>query len=143
MCCALAEAKKAGQSGEVPVGCVIVHENEIVASAGNSCIKDNSPLRHAEVNAIEIACKKAKNYRLTDHIMFVTLEPCHMCCMAIVHARIKKVYFSLIEPKSGAVVTNDNFFDHEHLNHKVEYEYGSHELDSKKLLQNFFINKRS
>ena len=120
MCCALAEAKKAGQSGEVPVGCVIVHENEIVASAGNSCIKDNSPLRHAEVNAIEIACKKAKNYRLTDHIMFVTLEPCHMCCMAIVHARIKKVFFSLTEPKSGAVVTNDILFDHNYLNHKVK-----------------------
>ena len=65
MCCALAEAKKAGESGEVPVGCVIVHDNEIVASAGNSCIKDNSPLRHAEVNAIEIACKKTKNFRPT------------------------------------------------------------------------------
>ena len=143
MCCALAEAKKAGQSGEVPVGCVIVHNNEIVASASNSCIKDNSPVRHAEVNAIEIACKKAKNYRLIDHIMFVTLEPCHMCCMAIVHARISKVYFSLTEPKSGAVVTNDNFFDHKYLNHKVKYEYGMRAIDSKTLLQNFFIEKRN
>ena len=122
---------------------MIVHENEIVASAGNSCIKDNSPLRHAEVNAIEIACKKANNYRLTDHIMFVTLEPCHMCCMAIVHARIKKVFFSLTEPKSGAVVTNDNFFDHNYLNHKVKYEHGMRAIDSKTLLQNFFIKKRN
>ena len=139
---ALQAAENAGENGEVPIGCVIVHNNKIVASAGNTCIKDNSPIRHAEINAIEIACKKAKNYRLIDHVMFVTLEPCHMCCMAIVHARIKKVYFSLKEPKSGAVVTNDNFFDHDYLNHKVDYEYGSFEIDSKKLLQNFFIKKR-
>ena len=82
-------------------------------------------------------------FRLIDHIMFVTLEPCHMCCMAIVHARISKVYFSLTEPKSGAVVTNDNFFDHKYLNHKVKYEYGMRAIDSKTLLQNFFIEKRN
>ena len=137
MCCALAEAKKAGESGEVPVGCVIVHDNEIVASAGNSCIKDNSPLRHAEVNAIEIACKKAKNYRLTDHIMFVTLEPCQMCAGALYWSQISRIVYGAEDKERGFQTMGTK------LHPKTKLKGGIMADEASALLKRFFIEKRN
>tara|TARA_B100001989_G_scaffold249180_1_gene224036 strand:- start:11714 stop:12142 length:429 start_codon:yes stop_codon:yes gene_type:complete len=139
---ALREAKQAVLEDEVPVGCIIVRDNNVIASARNSCIQSNSPIRHAEINAIEQACDFLSNYRLNNCDLYVTLEPCHMCCMAIVHARIRNVYFALLDEKTGAVISNGKFFDKNFLNHQVSYDYGMYAEESKKLLQDFFQQKR-
>ena len=105
---ALDEAIDARNRNEVPVGAVVVYK-KIIGVGSNSVINDLSVASHAEINAINMASKILKNYRLKDCILFSTLEPCAMCASAIVHARIRKLYFSAREPKSGAVVSNINF----------------------------------
>ena len=139
---AIQEAKTAYLLNEVPVGCVITLENEIISTGSNKCISKNSPIRHAEIEAIESACKFLDNYRLTNSSIYVTLEPCHMCCKAIVNARIKNLYFGAKEPKTGAVVSVDNFLDRDFLNHRVSYSGGYMERESANLLRKFFANKR-
>ena len=142
MLAAIDQAKIAAQRGEVPVGCIISLDQKIISSGKNSSISKNSPVRHAEIEAIELACRTIKNYRLPDTSIYVTLEPCHMCCMAIVNARIKNLYFGAREPKSGSVVSVDNFLDKEFLNHKVSYSGGHMAEESQNLLREFFKNKR-
>ena len=139
---AINEAKNCLKNEEVPVGCVIVLDDEIVSVGSNKCITKNSPVRHAEIEAIESACNILKNYRLLDTSIYVTLEPCHMCCMAIINARIKNLYFGAKEPKTGAVVSVDNFLDRDFLNHRVNYSGGYLESESGKLLRDFFATKR-
>ena len=142
MIAALEQAQKAALFNEVPIGCIIALNDEIISVGRNKCISKNSPVRHAEIEAIETACKILKNYRLLGTSIYVTLEPCHMCCMAIVNARIKNLYFGAKEPKTGAVVSVDNFLDKDFLNHKVSYSGGYMEHESSKLLRNFFATKR-
>ena len=139
---AIEQAKNAALCNEVPVGCIIESDNRIISVGNNKCITKNSPLRHAEIEAIEAACTILKNYRLPDTSIYVTLEPCHMCCMAIVNARIENLYFGAKEPKTGAVVSVDNFLDKKFLNHKVNYSGGYMERESSELLKNFFATKR-
>ena len=139
---AIEEAHKAAKLNEVPVGCIITLDNKIIAVGFNQCISKNSPVRHAEIEAIESACNKKNNYRLLNTSIYVTLEPCHMCCMAIVNARIKNLYFGAKEPKTGAVVSVDNFLDKDFLNHKVNYFGGYMERESSELLRDFFVTKR-
>ena len=139
---ALDEAKKSYSSNEVPIGAVIVLNEKVIGRGHNEVIKQNDVSSHAEINAINNASKNLKNYRLLDCDIYVTLEPCHMCAKAIVDARIKNLYFGALEPKTGAVVSVDNFLNHEYLNHKVSYDYGLLQAESSELLRNFFQLKR-
>jgi tRNA(adenine34) deaminase len=142
MIAAFKEAQNAALQNEVPVGSVITLNDEIIAVGSNKCISKNSPIRHAEIEAIESACSFLNNYRLPKTSIYITLEPCHMCCMAIVNARIDNLFFGAKEPKTGAVVSVDNFFVNDFLNHKVNYSGGYMERESSKLLKDFFGTKR-
>ena len=142
MLAAIKQARNAALFGEVPVGCIIALNDEIISFGSNKCISKNSPIRHAEIEAIESACTTLENYRLPDTSIYVTLEPCHMCCMAIVNARIENLYFGAKEPKTGAVVSVDNFLDKKFLNHKVNYSGGYVERESSELLKDFFASRR-
>ena len=142
MIAAFEQARNAALIDEVPVGCIIALNDKIISVGSNKCISKSSPIRHAEIEAIEAACTILKNYRLPDTSIYVTLEPCHMCCMAIVNARIENLYFGAKEPKTGAVVSVDNFLDKKFLNHKVNYTGGYMERESSKLLKDFFATRR-
>ena len=142
MTAAFNEAQNAALHHEVPVGSVVTLEDEIISVGSNKCISKNSPIRHAEIEAIESACSILNNYRLPNTSIYVTLEPCHMCCMAIINARIDNLFFGAKEPKTGAVVSVDNFFENDFLNHKVSFSGGHMEEESELLLRNFFATKR-
>ena len=139
---ALRLAKKAGELGEVPIGAVIVKDGEVISSAFNMRNFKNSATAHAEILAIEKACKKLKDWRLDGAEMYVTLEPCPMCAGAIVNARIKKVYFGAFEKKSGAVFSNFRITFKGGLNHKTDAEGGILETECGDLLREFFLDKR-
>ena len=142
MTLAFHEAYKALALDEVPVGAVIAKNGKVLGTGFNQVISENSVSSHAEINAINNASKNLKNYRLLDCDIYVTLEPCHMCAKAIVDARIKNLYFGALEPKTGAIVSVDNFLNHEYKLHKVSYDYGLLQEESSELLRNFFQLKR-
>ena len=139
---AINQAKQAIASNEVPVGAIVVKDNKVIGAGFNSVIRDHSVSAHAEINAINAVCKEIKNYRLVNCDLYLTLEPCHMCAKAIVDARIDNVYFSAFEPKTGSIVSVDNFFDKKFLNHKVNYVSGILEDESSSLLKEFFRARR-
>ena len=139
---AINEAKKARASNEGPVGAIVIKENKVIGAGFNSVIRDNSVTAHAEINAINAACRTINNYRLANCDLYVTLEPCHMCAKAIVDARIDNVYFAAFEPKTGSIVSVDNFFNKKFLNHKVNYVSGLMQDESSKLLKDFFRARR-
>ncbi|XMB71637.1 tRNA adenosine(34) deaminase TadA [Mycoplasmatota bacterium WC30] len=139
---ALKEAKKAYDKREVPVGCVIVKENKIIARAHNQRETTQSTLSHAEIIAIGKACKKLKSWRLEDCDIYVTLEPCIMCSGAIINARIKRLIYGALEPKFGAHKSLTNVFNLE-VNHKVEVIPQVLAQESNQLLKTFFKNLRS
>jgi len=128
---------------EVPVGAIIVKDNQIIGSGHNSVMSDCSVSAHAEINAINGASRFLKNYRLKGCDMYVTLEPCHMCAKAIVDARLDSLYFGALEPKTGAIESIDQFLDRDDLNHKVLYSGGHMKEQSSNLLKKFFQSKRS
>ena len=97
---------------------------------------------HAEINAIRDASNSIKNYRLNECLMYVTLEPCHMCAKAAVDARLGSIIFAALEPKTGSIVSIDNFLDKNILNHSVNYQYGLMRKESSKLLKEFFQIRR-
>ena len=142
MLLAIEEALKAKSLNEVPVGAVVVRENQVIGRGHNSVIRNNSIAAHAEINAINKASKTLNNYRLLNCDLYITLEPCHMCAKAIVDARIKNVYFAALEPKTGSIISVDNFFDKNFLNHKVNYFSGLMQQESSKLLKDFFLERR-
>ena len=139
---ALKEALIAYKNDEVPVGAIIVKNGVVCGTGRNQVIEKGSVVSHAEINAINQASKFLKNYRLIDCDLYVTLEPCHMCAKAIADARIRNLYFGACEPKMGSIISIDNFLDSSHLNHRVSYSFGYLQDDSRKLLQDFFRNKR-
>ena len=139
---AVMEAKKALALNEVPVGAIVVKDNKVIGAGFNSVIRDHSVTAHAEINAINTACKMINNYRLVNCDLYVTLEPCHMCAKAIVDARIDNVYFAAFEPKTGSIVSVDHFFDKKFLNHRVNYASGLMQDESSKLLKDFFRTRR-
>ncbi|MBO4242108.1 MAG: nucleoside deaminase [Clostridiales bacterium] len=140
---ALKEAQKGFEKDECPIGCVIVRDGKVLVRAHNKKLSKNNPILHAEVVAIDKACKKIGDWRLNDCDMYVTLEPCTMCSGAIVQARIRKVYFGAYEPKSGAVVSCNDIFNVEHgHNHKVEFEGGILEEECGALMKAFFKKLR-
>ena len=139
---ALSLAIEAEQNQEVPVGAVIVKDNKVIGKGRNKIIFDQDISSHAEIVAIRDASKNISNYRLNNCKMFVTLEPCHMCAKAIVDARIDSVIFAASEPKSGSLVSVDNFFERISLNHRVAFEMGLLEKESSDLLKSFFKARR-
>ena len=139
---ALAQAQKAFEEDEVPVGAVLIIDNEIVAEGHNQPINTDDPTSHAEINVIRKAAKELNNYRLENSSIYVTLEPCLMCCGAMIHARIENLIFSTTDPKSGAVVSNSRALDFNFTNHKIKYSQGLLSEESSKLLKQFFANKR-
>ena len=115
----------------------------IIGKGFNQVISTNSVSSHAEIIAINNASQAINNYRLNECEIYVTLEPCHMCAKAIVDARIKNLYFAAPEPKTGSIISVDNFLDKKFLNHKVHYENGILQQKSAELLRNFFASKRN
>jgi len=139
---ALNLAKKAYKKGEVPIGAVIVKNGKIISKGYNKREKSQNALMHAEIIAINKACKKLKSWRLDDCTIYCTLEPCFMCAGAILNARIDKLVFGAHEQKSGSAISRFNVFENAGLNHKVLVESGVLESQCKKLLQDFFSELR-
>ena len=142
MSIALDLAKESFDFEEVPVGAVVVKGEKILGKGRNTVISDNDVSSHAEINAIRNASVTIGNYRLNDCVMYVTLEPCHMCAKAIVDARISSVIFGCPEPKTGSIISIDNFFDKKELNHNPQYQNGLFREESSKLLKDFFSLRR-
>lgn len=139
---ALTLAKHAEQQGEVPIGAVIVENDQIIGEGWNQPISSHDPTAHAEIIAIRNACQHLENYRLTNAALYVTLEPCLMCAGAIVHARIARVVYATKEPKTGAVGSCFDVFNTQQLNHYVHSEHGVLAQQSSELLLNFFKARR-
>jgi len=139
---ALIMAKKAFDEGEVPVGAVITKGNRIIAMACNSVEKNKDCTCHAEINAIKDACKILGTKHLDDCEIHVTVEPCAMCTGAIINARIKRLYIGASEPKTGCCGSKTDLTQKGLFNHDVEVYSGFSEDECKKLMQDFFNNKR-
>jgi len=139
---AIKEARKAEAKLEVPVGAIIVKDGKIIARAHNQKETKLDPTKHAEIMAIQKACKKLKTWRLTDCIMYVTLEPCTMCAGAIIQARINKVYIGAMDEKTGSCGSVFNLFEDYKFNHHVETEYNVCKEECEIILKDFFINLR-
>lgn len=141
---ALAEAAKAQEKGEVPIGAVLVDPSgKLVAQAHNDKESSFDPTGHAEIIVLKKASKNLKSWRLTDLTLFVTLEPCMMCTGALVHSRLEKVIFGATDPKAGFVTSLAKGFDDFPLNHKPKWEGGILEEKCSTLLKNFFRLKRN
>lgn len=142
MLAALAEAVKARDAGEVPIGAVIVHDGHVVGAGFNQPISSHDPTAHAEVVALRAAAAAVGNYRLSNATMYVTLEPCLMCVGAMVHARIGLVVYGAAEPKSGALQSMTSAHELPGLNHRLSILGGVMEQESRDLLQAFFKDRR-
>ena len=139
---ALELAQKAAEMGEVPVGCVIVNSEGLVAEAFNEKETSLNPLAHAEVLAMQRASQKLGRWRLSDCTLYVTLEPCHMCSGALVHARLGRVVFGALDPKTGALQSLDRLLADPRLNHQCPVEQGLLADESSDLLKEFFRSRR-
>ncbi len=139
---ALAEAKAAAEAREVPVGCVVVKNGEVLAAANNRTLRDRDPTAHAEVLALRTAANKLESERLIDCDLYVTLEPCTMCASAISFARIRRLYFGASDPKGGAVESGVRFFNAPTCHHKPEVYGGIGEAEAASMLKDFFAAKR-
>jgi tRNA(adenine34) deaminase len=139
---ALKAAENAGNSGEVPIGCVIVLNNEVIAAAGNRTLTNRDPTAHAEILAIRQATEVAGSERLVDCDLYVTLEPCTMCAGAISFARIRRLYYGAADPKGGAVDSGVRFFASPTCHHAPEVYSAVGESVAAALLREFFKGRR-
>lgn len=139
---AMEQARKAERLNEVPIGCVIVYGDKIIARGYNRRNIDKNTLSHAELNAIRKASKKLGDWRLEDCEMYITLEPCQMCAGAIVQSRIKKVYIACMNPKAGCAGSILNLLDIKQFNHQVEIDRGLMEEECSQMLSGFFRRLR-
>jgi tRNA(adenine34) deaminase len=139
---ALKAAEKAGNSGEVPIGCVIVRNNEVIATAVNQTLTDRDPTAHAEILAIRQAAEMIGSERLIDCDLYVTLEPCTMCAGAISLARIRRLYYAAADPKGGAVESGVHFFTQKTCHHAPEIYSAVGEREAAALLRDFFKARR-
>jgi len=139
---ALIEAREAAAAGEVPVGCVIVRNNAVIARAFNRPIADRDPTAHAELLAIRAAAASLRSERLTDCDLYVTLEPCAMCAAAISFARIRRLYYGAADPKGGAVEHGVRLFAAPTCHHRPEVYGGIGEAEAAALLKDFFRARR-
>lgn len=139
---ALREARRAAEQGDVPVGCVVVYEGEVIAAAGNAREQRQSPLAHAELLAIEQAATRLGTWRLLNTVIYVTLEPCPMCAGAIVQARIPHLVYGAADEKAGAAGTLYNICHDERLNHCAEVTGGILADEAVAVLRDFFRARR-
>ena len=139
---AIKQAKKAALKDEVPIGCVIVKDDQIIARAYNKREMKQCSTAHAEILAIEKACKKLGSWRLEDCDLYVTLEPCPMCSGAIIQSRIRNVIFGAYDPKGGCMGSNMNINDVRGFNHYPDIEGGILQNECSRLLKEFFKAKR-
>jgi tRNA(adenine34) deaminase len=139
---ALQLAQHAESLGEVPVGAVLVKDNELVADGWNQPITSNDPTAHAEIVAVRQAGRQLKNYRIVDTVLYVTLEPCVMCAGALIHARVKRVVYGASDPKAGADVSVFNIMRDERFNHRIEVTGGVLAEECGRMLTRFFQAKR-
>ena len=139
---ALEEARAAGARGEVPVGCVIVRDGAIVASAGNRTLADRDPTAHAEIIAIRAAAASLGSERLDGCDLYVTLEPCAMWAGAVAFARVRRLYYGAADPKGGAVDNGVKFFASPTCHHRPEVYGGLAEAEASALLKEFFRERR-
>ena len=140
---ALRAALRALDSGEVPVGAVVVHQEKIVGRGFNRNILDSDPTAHAEIIALREAGAALGNYRLNECDLFVTIEPCAMCAGAMIHARVRRLIYGADDPKAGAVRSVMHVLNHTSLNHRVEIRAGVLAGRCAEVLQEFFRNRRS
>jgi tRNA(adenine34) deaminase len=139
---ALEQAQTAAAVGEVPVGAVVVHKGQVIATGRNAPIEGHDPTAHAEIMALRAAAKALGNYRLPDCELYVTLEPCAMCSGAMLHARLKRVIFAASDPKTGAAGSVINLFDQPQLNHQTALRGGVLADEAASLLKDFFNQRR-
>ena len=139
---ALAEAIKAGDAGEVPVGAVVVLDDEIIGTGNNTTISNHDPSGHAEIVALRAAANAQGNHRLPGAMLYVTLEPCAMCMGAISQARISRVVFGAYDPKFGAAGSVIDLSDSKALNHRAEINGGMLADECGALLKEFFVTRR-
>jgi tRNA(adenine34) deaminase len=140
---AIAEARHAELSGEVPVGAIIVRDGEVIATGRNRVITDSDPTAHAEIVALRAAGRSLGNYRLLGCDLYVTLEPCAMCASAILHARIRRLIYAAPDPKAGACGSVLSVLNHPQLNHRVEVTAGLLAEECGAMLTSFFRSRRS
>ena len=139
---ALRAAQRALETGEVPVGAVVVHNGQVVGRGWNRNLAEDDPTAHAEIIALRDAGKNLGNHRLGDCELFVTIEPCAMCAGALVHARLKRLVYGADDPKAGAVHSVMQVLNHPSLNHQMEVQSGVLAGRSAELLQEFFRRRR-
>jgi len=139
---ALALAQQAAAVQEVPVGAVIVRDGVVLGEGYNHPIAGCDPTAHAEIAALRAACAGERNYRIPGSTLYVTVEPCAMCAGAILHARVDRVVFGATEPKAGALVSAQRFFDQPFVNYKVGYEGGCLAAECSQLMTDFFALRR-
>ena len=140
---AIRQAKKAAALGEVPIGCVIVHDGQVIGRGYNRRNTDKSTLAHAEITAIKRASKKLGDWRLEDCTLYVTLEPCQMCAGAIVQARIPEVMIGCMNPKAGCAGSIYNLLQEPAFNHQVSLFKGVLEEECSQMLKDFFRSLRT
>jgi len=140
---ALSQARKAGQKNEIPIGAVLIAENDVMLSAAhNRTILLKDPTAHAEILALRTAAAKIGNYRLLNTTLYVTVEPCPMCMGAIMHARVSRIVFGTRDPKWGVAGSLYNFAQDHRFNHHPEIIEGICQSECKKIMQEFFRQKR-
>ena len=141
---AYAQAALAAAQGEIPVGAVIVSQNQVIGAGYNAPISLHDATAHAEIVAIRAACDHIQNYRLPeDATLYVTLEPCTMCVGALIHARIKRVVFGATEPKAGSLISARKLLESGYYNHIFEYQSGCLEQQCSDQLSDFFKMRRA
>ena len=139
---AIEQARLAGAQGEVPVGAILVHKEQVIGKGFNQPITLHDPSAHAEMIAIREAAKSLENYRIPESTLYVTLEPCAMCCGVILHARVKRVVFGATDPKTGMAGSVD-LFAIQQINHQTEVEGGVLADQCGELLREFFKQRRT
>ena len=139
---ALAEAQRAAERGEVPVGAVLVQDGQVIGRGFNQPISSNDPSAHAEMVAIRQAATAAQNYRLPGSTLYVTLEPCTMCAGLLVHSRVGRLVYGAQEPKSGAILSRSQVLEQPWMNHRMLVEGGVLAQECGELLSGFFRDRR-
>jgi len=139
---ALEQAEQGRESGEVPVGAILLKGHQVLAKDHNRCIELSDPTAHAEILVLRKGGEILRNYRLNGTVMYVTAEPCPMCVSAMVHGRISRLVFGSCEPKFGAVESRFRLLNDQGLNHKVKVDQGVLEKECGEILKVFFKQKR-
>jgi tRNA(adenine34) deaminase len=143
MLLAIQEAKLAESEGEIPVGAILVKEDLLIAKAHNQSILKNDATAHAEIQAIQLAGKELKNYRLNGTTLYVTLEPCAMCFGAMIHARIERIVYGAYDSKTGVCGSCGDLRNAKFFKHRIEITSGVLELENENILKSFFKKLRS